>query len=135
MLNGKNNKEISKHLSIPLSTVQRRARNLFASGIINSRIELDYEKLGYKTGLFHIYLVNGKIDNMAKKINELEGITSIEIHVGNSDILANVVYKDGKKLLSLLSDIKDLQGVERVVWSERVYKSSHKDLEGNLDLW
>lgn len=54
MLEGKNNREISKLLSIPLSTIQRRARHIFASGIITSRIELDYEKLGYKTGLLHI---------------------------------------------------------------------------------
>lgn len=110
ILDGKNNKEISKLLSIPLSTVQRRARHIFAAGIVTSRIELDYEKLGYKTGLLHIYLNNGNVDKMAKRINELEGVTFVEIHVGNSDILANVVYKDGKKLLSLISEIKNFEG-------------------------
>ena len=135
MLHGKNNKEISKQLSIPLSTIQRRARHLIASGIMDMRVELNYEKLGYKTGLLHIYLDNGNIDKMAKRINELEGVTFIEIHIGNSDILANVVYKDGKKLLSLISEIKNFEGVERIVWSERVYKSSHKDIDVSDDLW
>jgi len=118
-----------------LSTIQRRTRHLFTSGIINSRIELDYEKLGYKTGLLHIYLKNGNFDNLAKRINQLEGVTSIEIHIGNSDILASVVYKDGKKLLSLISEIKNFDGVERVVWSERVYRSPNTDLDVRLDLW
>jgi DNA-binding Lrp family transcriptional regulator len=135
MLKGKNNKEISKRLSIPLSTIQRRIRHLFESGVINSRVELNYEKLGYKTGLLHIYLRNGNIDNMAKRINELEGVTSVEIHIGNSDILANVSYKDGKKLLSLVSDIKNFDEVERILWSERIYRSSHKDIEVKVDLW
>jgi Lrp/AsnC family transcriptional regulator for asnA, asnC and gidA len=134
MINGKSNKEISQYLSIPLSTIQRRTRHLFASGIIISRVKLDYEKLGYKTGLLHIYLKNGNINAIAKRINELEGVTSIEIHIGNSDILTNVVYKDGKKLLLLVSEIKNFDGVERIVWSERVYRSPHKDIDVDLDL-
>ncbi|WP_148685677.1 Lrp/AsnC family transcriptional regulator [Candidatus Nitrosocosmicus hydrocola] len=134
MLGGKNNKQTSKLLSIPLSTVQRRVRHLFAASIITSRIELNYEKLGYKTGLLHIYLENGGIDRMAKRIDELEGVTFVEIHIGNSDILAHVVYKDGKKLLSLVSEIKNFDGVERIVWSERVYQSPHKNLEVKMDL-
>lgn len=71
---------------------------------------------------------------MAKRIDELEGVTSIEIHIGNSDILANVVYKDGKKLLSLVDTIKNLEVVERIVWSEMVYQSPHKNLEVKLDM-
>ena len=134
MINGKSNKEISQYLSIPLSTIQRRTRHLFESGIIISRVELDYEKLGYKTGLLHIYLKNGNINAIAKRINELEGVTSIEIHIGNSDILTNVVYKDGKKLLSLVSEIKNFDGVERIIWSERVYRSPHKDIDVRLDI-
>ena len=135
MINGKSNKEISQYLSIPLSTIQRWTRHLFESGIIIPRVELDYEKLGYKTGLLHIYLKNGNINAIAKRINELEGVTSIEIHIGNSDILTNVVYKDGKKLLLLVSEIKNFDGVERIVWSERVYRSPHKDIDVDLDLW
>jgi hypothetical protein len=71
---------------------------------------------------------------VAKRIDELEGVTSIEIHIGNSDILANVVYKDGKKLLSLVATIKNLEVVERIVWSEMVYQSPHKNLEVKLDM-
>ncbi len=135
MLRGKNNKEISKHLSVPLSTIQRRARHLFTGGIVDMRVELNYEKLGYKTGLLHIYLENGNIDKMSNRINDLEGVTFIEVHIGNSDILANVVYKDGKKLLSLISEIKNFEGVERIVWSERVYRSPHRDVDVSDDLW
>jgi hypothetical protein len=71
---------------------------------------------------------------VAKRIDELEGVTSIEIHIGNSDILANVVYKDGKKLLSLVATIKNLEVVKRIVWSEMVYQSPHKNLEVKLDM-
>jgi Lrp/AsnC family transcriptional regulator, regulator for asnA, asnC and gidA len=134
MVDGRNNKQISSQLSIPLSTIQRRVRTLLVSGIITPRVYLDYEKLGFKTGLLHIYLKDGEIDEIAKKVYEVDGITSFEIHIGNSDILANVVYKEGKELLNIIAAIKKLEGVERIVWSERIYQSPSKEtrMEQNL---
>jgi Lrp/AsnC family transcriptional regulator, regulator for asnA, asnC and gidA len=134
MVDGRNNKQISSQLSMPLSTIQRRVRALLVSGIITPRVYLDYEKLGFKTGLLHIYLKDGEIDEIAKKVYEVDGITSFEIHIGNSDILANVVYKEGKELLNIIAAIKKLEGVERIVWSERIYQSPSKEtrMEQNL---
>jgi Lrp/AsnC family transcriptional regulator, regulator for asnA, asnC and gidA len=134
MVSGRNNKQISSQLSMPLSTIQRRVRALLVSGIITPRVQLNYEKLGFKTGLLHIYLQNGNIDQIAEKVYEIDGITSFEIHIGNSDILANVAYKVGKELLNIIAAIKKLAGVERIVWSERIYQSSSKEirLEQNL---
>jgi Lrp/AsnC family transcriptional regulator, regulator for asnA, asnC and gidA len=128
MVNGRNNKQISSQLSIPLSTIQRRVRTLLTKEIITPRVQLNYEKLGLKTGLLHIYLKSGDIDQIAKKVYEIDGITSFEIHIGNSDILANVVYKEGKKLLNIITTIKKIEGVERIVWSERIYQSPSKEI-------
>jgi Lrp/AsnC family transcriptional regulator, regulator for asnA, asnC and gidA len=128
MVNGRNNKQISSQLSIPLSTIQRRVRTLLTKEIITPRVQLNYEKLGLKTGLLHIYLKSGDIDQIAKKVYEIDGITSFEIHIGNSDILANVVYKEGKELLNIITSIKKIEGVERIVWSERIYQSPSKEI-------
>jgi len=134
MVDGRNNKQISSQLSMPLSTIQRRVRALLVSGIITPRVHLDYEKLGFKTELLHIYLKDGDIDEIAKKVYEVDGITSFEIHIGNSDILADVVYKEGKELLNIIAAIKKLEGVEKIVWSERIYQSPSKEtrVEQNL---
>ncbi|WP_458720815.1 Lrp/AsnC family transcriptional regulator [Candidatus Nitrosocosmicus sp. R] len=134
MVDGRNNKQISSQLSMPLSTIQRRVRALLVSGIITPTVHLNYEKLGFKTGLLHIYLKDGDIDEIAKKVYEVDGITSFEIHIGNSDILANAVYKEGKQLLNIIAAIKKLEGVERIVWSERIYQSPSKEtrVEQNL---
>ena len=51
MVLNKNNKEISQELEIPLSTVQRRVRNLISAGYIISDIQVNYEKLGFKSRL------------------------------------------------------------------------------------
>ena len=123
MVLNKNNKEISQELEIPLSTVQRRVRNLISAGYIISDIQVNYEKLGFKSGLLHIYLKNGNLEEMVKKVNNLDQITSVEVHIGNSHILGQVVYKEGKDLLNLISTIKKMESVERVVWSERVYQT------------
>lgn len=125
----KSNQQISLQLDIPLSTVQRRTRKVKHSGLVKNSTQIDYESLGFNTGLAHIYLNDGDIDQTAKKVYELDGITYVEIHIGNSDILGNVVYKNGKELLNTISTIKKIKGIEKVVWSERVYRSPTKQFQ------
>jgi hypothetical protein len=54
------------------------------------------------------------------KVSKIEDITSIELHIGNSDILAGVIYNQGADLLEIIAKIKIFEGVERIVWSERI---------------
>ncbi|HKO66154.1 MAG TPA: winged helix-turn-helix transcriptional regulator [Candidatus Nitrosocosmicus sp.] len=126
MVLGKTNKQISAQIHLPLSTVQRRVRNLHSNGFVISNVQVSYHKFGFKTGLLHVYLKNGNIKKLTNQILALDGITSVEIHIGNSDILGHVIYKHSKDLLDLESAIKNLNGVERVIWSERVYQSPFK---------
>ena len=128
MILNKNNKQISQELRIPLSTVQRRVRNLISEGYVTFNAQINYQKFGFKTGLLHIYLKSGDIKETAKKIHNLQNVTTIEIHVGNSDIHGHVVYKDGKSLLNLISEIKKIGNIEKVIWSERIYQSLLKNM-------
>jgi hypothetical protein len=88
---------------------------------------LNRVKFGYHTGLIHVYSSDGDINEEAKKVLALEGVTSVEIHIGNSDILAEYAYKDSKDLLDVISKIKKIQGVERVIWSERIIRLEDKN--------
>ena len=115
------NSSISQKLSIPLSTIQRRTRKLFEKEIISTKVELNYEKLGYKRGLLHIYLKKGQLDKIGKLIVEKCGILSVSVHVRNSDLVALFVYRDSKDLIETMTNIKEIEGVERVLWSEEVY--------------
>lgn len=112
---------ISKKLDIPLSTIQRRMRKLFEQDIVRKKIELNYGKVGYKRGMLHIFLKKGFLDEIGKKIVQLQGILSVSVQVGNSDLVAILVYKDSHDLLDIISDIKSLDGIEKVLWSEEVY--------------
>jgi len=46
---------------------------------------------------------------------------SVEIHIGNSNMIGKIICKESKYLLRTLTDIKKLDGVEEIVWSEVVY--------------
>ena len=116
----RNNKDISKTLKIPLSTIQRRVRKLIEKGLVTSKNYIDFTKFGFKSGYIHIYLSDGNIDFILEKISKLNGINSLEVHIGNSDIIAEAVYRDGRDLLNVIANVKRIEGVQRIVWSERI---------------
>lgn len=122
-----NNKHLSKTLRIPLSTIQRRVRKLGEKDFVKSKNHINFTKFGFKSGSIHIYLDDGNYDAILSKVSKLKGVTSLEVHIGNSDIIAGVVYKEGRKLLDTIASIKKMEGVERIVWSERIYDYSLPD--------
>lgn len=126
------NSSISKKLQIPLPTIQRRTRKLFEKELVSTKVELNYEKLGYKRGLLHIYLTRGLLDKIGKNIVEMRGILSVSVHVGNSDLVALFVYRDSKDLIETMSEIKQIEGVEKVLWSEEVYFIYPPNQQNNL---
>lgn len=129
----KSNKAISSTMNLPISTVQRRIRKIVDQDIVISQNRLNHSRLGYRTGLFLIYLSFGNIQDIAQKVLGLYGIISVEIHIGDSDIIADYVYKDGNDLLDIVTQIKKMEGVERVIWSERVSKiSANNDVTTKL---
>jgi DNA-binding Lrp family transcriptional regulator len=121
LISGNNNQQISSELQIPLSTVQRRTRIIIQSGLLHHNFIPDYRRLGLKKGIIHIYLKDGDMKSIAEKISNMEGITSVSIHIGNSDIVADFVYRDSEQIIEIVSSIKRLDGVDKAVWSEEVY--------------
>jgi DNA-binding Lrp family transcriptional regulator len=106
MVMGLANKEISNKLTVPLSTIQRRTRRLIRRGIITMKAEVNLPTIGFKKGLIHVYITNGNIEQIARKISTLDSIESVEIHIGNSDMIGNLVYNNSMQLLQTISDIK-----------------------------
>jgi nitrate reductase NapAB chaperone NapD len=89
--------------------------------------------MGVKKGMLHIYLNNGDHEELARKISTLDTVNSVDVHIGNSDLVANTLYKDNGQLLQTISNIKHLEGVDRVVWSEEVYSiQNEKNIGLNL---
>lgn len=120
LLSGRDNRAIATMLKIPMSTVQRRTRKLFQYGIVRAKVELNYKKLGFRSGLLHVYLKNGNVDGIAKQVSLIKGMKSTTVHVGNSDVVGFFVFKETEHLLDIMSEAKKIEGVDRVVWSEEV---------------
>jgi Lrp/AsnC family transcriptional regulator for asnA, asnC and gidA len=136
---GQSNKQISDKLGVPLSTVQRRRRKLTEKEFIVTRTEPNYEKLGFKRGLIHLYLNKGEIDKIGLGLSKMSGIISASVHVGNSDLVGFFIYRNTKQLLKMTTDVKQLAGVDKVMWSEEVYSinvdRSKNVKEGNTNLF
>jgi hypothetical protein len=121
---GYDNKKISLTLNIPLSTTQRRTRIILHSKVITQEYIPNFKILGIKKGMLHIYLRDGSLKQIANTISKLDGILSVSMHVGNSDIVAEFVYDNSECLVDIISEIKHMQGIEKVLWSEEIYKVS-----------
>ena len=88
----------------------------------------NFKLLGIAKGLLHVYLRNGQLRDTAVKISEMEGILSSSIHVGNSDVVSEFAYENSEDLVDIIAEIKQIEGVDRVLWSEEVFKlPSHKE--------
>ncbi len=119
---GYDNKKISSTLKIPLSTIQRRTRIILLSNIVIQEYIPNFKILGIKKGMLHIYLRDGNLKQRAETISKLDGILSVSIHVGNSDIVAEFVYDNSECLVDIISEIKHMHDIEKVLWSEEIYK-------------
>lgn len=124
LVNGLDTKDIAAKLGKPLSTVQRRKRILFEKGFLESRTVPNYKKLGFKRGLLHVYVSNGDAERIGEKLATLKGIISASLHIGNSDLVGEFVYRDSMEILDLISSVKKIGGVENTVWSEEVLEIS-----------
>jgi DNA-binding Lrp family transcriptional regulator len=121
LVSGKDNKQIASQLEVPLSTVQRRVRRLFENDTVRMKVEPNYKQLSYSKGVVHLYINN--VDTMAvcQQLAEISGVVSVSIHIGNSDIVGEIIYKNSQDVLDVIAKCKRIEGVTRVVWSEEVY--------------
>ncbi len=122
LCSGYSNQQISSQTRTPLSTIQRRARHLIEKEYVTVKHEPNYKKLGFKQGLLHIYLNDGDSKAVATELVKLTQIIDVSAHIGNSDLVASYVCKDSSQLLELMTAIKRLESVSRIVWSEQIYE-------------
>ncbi len=103
MAQGNNNKQIASEIKVPLSTIQRRTKRLTSNKAIIHKTEINYRKFGYKKGVLHLYVIDNDVKKLSVELLNMAGIISTEIHIGNSDILCNMVYKDNQQLFEIIN--------------------------------
>jgi DNA-binding Lrp family transcriptional regulator len=123
MVLGLDNKKISSILKIPFSTLQRRTKRILETNVVNIEYVPNFKILDIKTSLLYIYVRHSQIHHIAEKIADLDGILSCSIHIGNSDIVSEFIHSENSEdLVEIIGAIEQIDGVEKVLWSEQVLK-------------
>ncbi|HEX7031620.1 MAG TPA: hypothetical protein VF172_01335 [Nitrososphaera sp.] len=110
---------LSKKLSIPLTTMQRKRKKL-ENEFLTTSYSLKYERFGLRKAVLLINTVKGNNDEVGKKLLLFDEVLSVHKSIGNNniDLHAEILIKNNTKLLSLMESIKAMDGVRDVAWSE-----------------
>lgn len=117
----KSTKSISTKLGIPVTTIRRRRKRL-EDKFLKMHYVLDIEKFGWRRVDFFVSIRNGMVNAVAKKLMEFDDVTYVGKSIGEHtiDLRVETIVKDNSVLLDLLEQIKGMEGVKDVVWSEIV---------------
>lgn len=117
----KSTKSISTELGIPVTTIRRRRKRL-ENKFLKIVYVLDIEKFGWRRIDFFISIRNGLINSVSNKLIELNDVTYVGKSIGEHtiDLRVETIVKDNVVLLDVLEQIKGMEGVRDVVWSEIV---------------
>lgn len=114
---------IAKKIDVPLSTVQRR-RTALEKSILNKTYSLDLGLLGWRIADLLIGIDKGDPRSTAKNIIQENGenIMSASLRIGSPEInmVAQIHYKSSQELHQILQNIRALENIGRVEWSELV---------------
>lgn len=112
---------MSEEIGVPVSTIRRR-RKLLESKFLKMIYVLDVEKFGWRRVDFFISIKKGLVDSVAQKLLEHNNVTYVGKSIGGHtiDLRVETIVKDNVSLLDLLEEIKGMDGVNEVVWSEIV---------------
>ncbi|WP_161486358.1 winged helix-turn-helix transcriptional regulator [Candidatus Nitrosocosmicus hydrocola] len=116
--------EIAAKLKIPLSTIQRRKSNLEKSSILKKNYTVDLKKMGLRVAEISVATKRGLSQNVLDNfyIKHKQNIIDMALRIGNPDtnVSFRVAYRDSIELFSLLEEIKEMEMVSMVQWSEYI---------------
>jgi hypothetical protein len=85
-------------------------------------IQPNFKRLGLKRGLLHVNLYDGDIRKSVAQLSKMDGMISSSVQIGSSDVVSDYAYENNDQLMDTISNIKHMEGVDRVMWSEEVYR-------------
>jgi DNA-binding Lrp family transcriptional regulator len=114
---------ISKKIKVPLSTVQRRRTTLERS-VLNKKYSLDLSTFGWRIADLLIGMNNGDPQSTARNVvqENSKNIVSASLRIGSPEVNlgAQICYRSSQELHQILQNIRALDNIDRVGWSEIV---------------
>lgn len=110
--------QISKRTGIPITTIHNRIKKLKHLKIIkNYTVNLDYEKIGKPLKAFILIIVNQSKrsqNEIGKELKKIEGVESVDIITGTTDIIVVIRFKDMHILNELITEkIRKIKGIDK----------------------
>ncbi len=108
---------VAKKLGVSAQTVKNRYEKMKVEGMVfRSVISIDLSKLGYQGKAFLMITTSpesNKFDiiDAVKKISDIIVVSEI---IGFFDILAIASFRNIKAIITIVNEVRDLSGVERV---------------------
>ena len=122
---------LAKKLNIPLSTIQRR-RAKIEKAILKKTYTFNYKTIGCRIGDLVIDVDKGKSDQVAEGIlkKHKNNVTYCNTRIDlTHSVLAHIIYKDSEELYYLIENIKAMEYVNSISWSETVNVIGDNDSE------
>jgi DNA-binding Lrp family transcriptional regulator len=113
---------LAKRLDIPFSTLQRR-RLRIEKAMLKKTYAFNFKAFGARIGDLIVDIDKGRSDEVAQSIlkSHKNNIEYCHSRIDSThSVLAHVVYKETAELFYLTEDIKTMEYVRSVQWSEMV---------------
>ena len=113
---------LSKKLDIPLSTLQRRKARI-EKAILKRNYTFNYKAFGGRIGDLIVSVDKGKSKEIAQILLKKykNNILSCDTRINSMhNVSAHVVYKNTEELYELIENIKTMDYVDGIQWSEMV---------------
>ena len=122
--------DIAARLKVPLSTIQRRRSNLEKSSILKKNYHVDLKRLGLRVAEISVATKNGGSQNILDTFfnRHKRNIVDMALRIGNPDtnISFRVAYGDSHELFNLIEEIKGIEMVSMVQWSEYITEKKNQ---------
>ena len=108
-------REIAKRSGVSVATALHRVKRLEDEGIIKKyTLSLDYEKLGYETGVvIHVRVSKGRLVDVEKKIAADPHVVALYDITGSFDAIVIAHFKNRRTMDAFLKKIQTFDFVER----------------------
>lgn len=122
--------EIAAKLHVSSGTIHVRVKKMERMDVITgSKVNIDYEKLGYDVFVFlGIYLEKSSYyENVIEQLREIPEVVSAHYTTGAYSIFAQIICKDTSHLRKVLHDsIQQVEGIQRTETFISLENSIHR---------
>jgi len=126
-------KTIAEKLEVPLSTIQRRRMRL-EKELLDEWRTLDIKKFGWRAVDLLIATTGGLTnrvgEQLLKRSETILAVRTIGEHT--IDLKVEIAIKDNSELLDILEEVKAMDGVKDVIWTEAVELIGKKDMPSHI---